>query len=145
MNKNVPAYEWNKNSNWTWEVKNDEYGKWLDQTITIPSGTINANTIKSQYTVPSATKESMIENILSKTEEKGFFGDIVEWLKRDAPKKVTATLNDLHYSSEPVTYERLCEAVYDVGFRATERIEQRMMLGPANEWVQGYFRDFPER
>lgn len=144
-NKNIPTYEWNKNDNWTWEVKNYEYGKWLDQVITVPAGKAAANTIKSKYTVPSPTKESMIEDVLSRTDEKGFFGDVIEWLERDAPRKVAITLNDLHYSSGSITYDRLCEAVYDVGFRANERIERRMMLGSANEWVQGYFRDFPDR
>lgn len=42
-----------------------------------------------------------------------------------------------------MSYERLCETVHSMGFRASDVLERRMILGPSNKWVRKYFEDFP--
>lgn len=93
------------------------------------------------------TDEEMIADILPRTEDEDFFGDMVAWLRRDAPRKLNITLVGLcaPMHTGPVSYERLCEALYQVGFRASEILERRMTLGPSNEWVRKYLEDFPPR
>lgn len=83
--------------------------------------------------------------LLPHMEDKGMFTDIVDWLRKDAPKKLRSVLNglDKHRVLPPVPYEYLCRVVYELEFRANEVVEGRMILGPNNEWVQKYFADFP--
>jgi hypothetical protein len=87
----------------------------------------------------------MIKNLLPHMEDKGMFTDIVDWLRKDAPKKLRGVLNGLYAHLPPVPYEHLCRIVYELGFRANEVVEGRMILGPNDEWVKKYFEDFPLR
>ena len=118
----------------TWEIKSEHYGKWIRETQVV-----------GQWPQPVFVSEgAMIEDILSRTEEKGFFKDIVAWLERDAPRMMRESLRELYVSRpEPVSYERLCEFVYNVGLRASGAIERRMLLEGANKWAEKYFGDFP--
>ena len=84
----------------------------------------------------------MIDDIMNRTEDQGFFKDVVDWLSKEAPRILLNTLEQLCYAG-PVTYSRLCEFLYDIGFRTSELIERRMILGPSNKWVVEYFKDFP--
>lgn len=121
--------------NWTWEIKNN-YGKWLPDTTTIES--------QIKPSEPAPTLESMIKDIQTRVKDKGFFDDMVEWLRKNAPRKLYNALHELSPPMHmgPVFYERLCEVLYHVGFRASERLERRLILGPVNRWVQEYFKDF---
>lgn len=91
------------------------------------------------------TNEEMKANILSRTDEVGFMDDILEWLAQMAPRKIRTFLKSLCPSNVHgiITYDDLCEAVYKLGFRTSETIERRMVIGSANEWAQLYFEDFP--
>lgn len=86
--------------------------------------------------------EPDVEEIARRSQDRGFFHDIVGWLGPNAPKRLKRLLWDLSLA-DAVSYERLCKAVVSVEFRASEVIERRMALGPVNEWVRQYFRDFP--
>jgi hypothetical protein len=88
--------------------------------------------------------EAMIEEILPRTEDKGFFKEIVAWLKEWAPKKLRPALFELNgIKRDPILYEWLCKIVYLMNFRASRNLERRMLLGPSNKWVRKYFEDFP--
>lgn len=140
-NWNIKDYMRQQQNTFTWEyddqnIKDKNYGVW--QPTKIPDNTIEAPVIP--------TEKSMIEDILQHSDDRGFFEDIVDWLKKDAPKKLSSVLHSLHYREKHrVTYEFMCEVVYKIGFRTSERLEQRMMLGPTNKWIQEYFKDFPSR
>lgn len=165
MDSNYKHCTWTHNSNQvkTWEVKDNSQdwpktiittsppSNWPKTTVvstslspyTITSSTITSSTI---YQFPSAPSEDdMIKDILGRTEEYGFFKDILEWLKKDAPKKLRVILRELvsPIHTGHVTYERLCEVMYHIGFKTSELIERRMILGPSNKWVVEYFNDFP--
>lgn len=122
--------------------KNINFGKWTyhskDSDEAIP-------------VAPAPTDKEIIDEILQypSLEDNGFFEDVVDWLRKDAPRKLRAFLNgcktSLRMSCSVPWYETLCEAVFRMGFRASERLEQRMMLGQNNEWVKKYFADFPPR
>ncbi len=116
------------NKNFTWEYKNTTW-------------TSNP----AQPAQPALTDEQMLQKISSCVRDEGFFRDAIDWLKSSAPRKVRPFMQDLCFSfhNSPITYEGLCEAVYKLGFRATEVLERRMILGSANKWVQLYFKDFP--
>jgi hypothetical protein len=87
----------------------------------------------------------MIEDVMSRTEDRGFFRDMVEWLRKDAPKRLRSILGEFvsPMHTGPVAYDRLCEVLCQIGFRTSELIERRMILGPSNRWVVEYFDDFP--
>lgn len=127
-------------SNYTWEVKTYKPGAGA-----VGSNYYPYNPVKEAG--PPPTDEEMIKDILSRAEDGGFFKDMVEWLRRDAPRKLRKALNELRppMHKGPVAYDRLCEVLYQVGFRASEILERRMILGPSNDWVQRYFEDFPKR
>lgn len=128
-----------------WAKKNVNFGKW----------TYHAKDSDKATPVPSPpTDEQMIEVILEHQylEEKDFFLDMVEWLRNDAPKKLRTMLRELwpgntitQRATANLDYERLCEVIYKMGFRASEILERRMTLGQNNEWVKKYFEDFPPR
>lgn len=128
--------KYDEGSKITWDIKVSNSG-----TGGVGSNYYPYNPVKKA--VPPATEEEMIKDILSRTDERGFFEDMVDWLRRDAPRRLQKALKELHAGS--VAYDRLCEVLYHTWFRTTERLERRMMLGPANEWVQKYFKDFPPR
>lgn len=100
------------------------------------------------------TEEETIEEVLRHPNlgDRGFFEEMVSWLRRDAPKKLRVVISNLYpwstglsKANADLSYERLCESVYSMGFRASEMIEKRMILGPSNEWVRKYFADFGPR
>ena len=102
--------------------------------------------------MPPPTDEQMICAIIEHQhlEDKDFFREIVDWLRRDAPRKLRWTLQELWpgdsglaRASADLSYGRLCEVVYKLGFRTSEAIEGRMMLETPNDWVKKYFEDFP--
>lgn len=121
---------------WASAIKNKSFGKWLPQE---PTGPV------TEY-VP-VTDEQIIGEILDhpNLEDRGFFEDMVAWLRMDAPRRLRGMLEDLFpwKTSADFSYERLCEAVYRMGFRASKILERRMILGTSNEWVRKYFEDFP--
>jgi hypothetical protein len=133
----------------TWTINNtDPKHTWENSWVNINN--ISANTppyitVASTIDFVEQTEESMMEDILSRTEDQGFFRDLVEWLRRYAPKKLKRTLKELvaPMHTGAVAYERLCEVVYHIGFRTNELLERRMILGPSNRWVVEYFNDFP--
>ncbi len=120
--------------------KNINFGKWTyhskDSDEAIP-------------VAPAPTDKEMIDEILQhpSLEDKAFFEDVVDWLRKDAPRKLREFLNGCKtgLAFADLSYKTLCEAVFRMGFRASERLEQRMMLGQNNEWVKKYFADFPPR
>lgn len=132
---------------WTWDNKNKD---WMKKSL---SGTwVYEQKGKDPMPAPKPpTDEEMIESILKcgKLQDEGFFLDMVEWLRKDAPKKLRGVLRELHgYPGVPgldvdLSYERLCELVYDVGFRVSEVLKRRMILGDSNRFVKKYFEDFP--
>ena len=101
------------------------------------------------------SNEEMIKILLPHMEDKGMFEDIVEWLRKDAPKKLRGVLNGLRTERgravlsgtdrRQVLYEYLCRVVYELDFRVNEVVEGRMILGTNNQWVKKYFEDFPLR
>lgn len=126
----------NKIENWVVNNTNKNWGKWVYEDK------------DSNERVPwpsPPTDEEMIEDVLSRVEDKGFFTDMMAWLRSDAPRKLRTTVQELHAPLHigPVAYDRLCEVVYQLGFRASEVLERRMILGPTNKWVKKYFGDFP--
>jgi hypothetical protein len=93
--------------------------------------------------MPALTDDRMIESILNHDiEERGFFQEMVAWLRRCALKKLKVALLSI-ITKRDRTYEHLCEVVYKMGFRASDILERRMILGETNEWVRKYFKDFP--
>lgn len=133
---------WNeqaKLSNWiNKNVGDNNWGKWV----------YNAKGSADPKPWPNPTSdEEMIKDIAIRADDPGFFEEMVEWFRRDAPKRLRSALRDLSYPMHmgPVSYDRLCEVVYQVGFRASEALERRMILGPSNKWVRRYFEDFPPR
>lgn len=138
------TYNDNDYNTWPSNIKKENFGhKWIHQPTNTPIP-------------PATTDEQMIEAISEHQylEEKDFFLDMVEWLRKDAPKKLRTMLQELwpwpgwgntitQRATVNLDYERLCEVVYKMGFRASERLERRMMLGQNNEWVKKYFADFP--
>lgn len=125
-----------KNS-FTWEntSTSKDFGKWTFVSHNNPPVEVP----------PPPSNEEMTGRILPHMEDKGMFTDIVDWLRKDAPKKLRSVLNGLdeHRVLPPVPYEYLCRVVYELGFRASDILESRMILGPNNEWVKKYFADFP--
>lgn len=94
---------------------------------------------------PEPSEQEMIEKILTGIDDEGFFRDILDWLKKMAPKKVPRFLEELYIpinSGLTCSYDGLCEIVYKLGFKASETLEHRMILGANNKWVQEYFKDF---
>lgn len=123
------------NDKWTSNIKNDNFGKWIHS---------STNT----YVPPPPTDEQMIKAIHDNQnlEDKDFFREMVDWLRKYAPRKLRVALQELWSAasaSVDLSYERLCEVVYKMAFRASEALEHRMVLGPNNQWVQKYFGDFP--
>lgn len=129
ININKSTWEWDNTST------SKDFGKWTLITSNHPPVELP----------PPPTDEEMIGRILPHMEDKGMFTDIVDWLRKDAPKKLRSALNglDKHRVLPPVPYEHLCRVVYELGFRANEVVEGRMILGLNNEWVKKYFEDFP--
>lgn len=122
----------------TWEFHTENYGKWVRETQATPSEGV----IEAVY----YTDERMIEDILERTEDKEFFREVVAWLKHDSPKKLRPALQELHgVRQSPIKYEWMCELIYNLNFRASEKLEHMMILGQTNEWVKKYFGDFPPR
>jgi hypothetical protein len=126
----LPKYDSNTN---TWSNSGSGYfEKWIEA--------------ESKKTLP--TEQEMIKKILTGVEDVGFFKDILDWLKKMAPKRVPRFLEELYIPLQGdnpglfCSYESLCEIVYKFGFKASETIEKRMILGSNNKWVQEYFRDF---
>lgn len=130
-------------SSWSFNNQDPNWGKWVYQT--------KGSGDPTEW--PSPPKdEQIIGEILehSSLEDRGFFEDMVAWLRKDAPRKLRGMLQDLFpwttglsKASADLSYERLCEVVYRMGFRASEVLERRMVLGPSNKWVKKYFEDFP--
>lgn len=130
--------------NYTWTINNID-PKYTWETNWSKTNSINGIPSITVTSTDDQTDESMIEEILGRTDDQGFFKDLVSWLSVDAPKKVRRTLKEFASPMHTgiITYERLCEVVYRIGFRASELIERRMILGPSNQWVAEYFKDFP--
>lgn len=89
------------------------------------------------------TNDEMKKSVLSRTNEESFVQDILDWLVEMAPRKIRSFLKRLCSHETKITHVDLCESIYAMGFRASEVLERRMILGEANEWVQLYFKDFP--
>jgi hypothetical protein len=164
-NNNHCTWTHNPSQGYTWEIKNNGYDWSKTVTVTSPHNwpntvanwpnTIisnNTNTIPSitvastSFQLPRApTEDDMIEDVMSRTEDRGFFRDMVEWLRKDAPKRLRSILGEFvsPMHTGPVAYDRLCEVLCQIGFRTSELIERRMILGPSNRWVVEYFNDFP--
>jgi hypothetical protein len=130
---------WNKNcyskiKSWGDLYNSKVYGEWKNISNKQPFGSLPTN-------------DEMAKSVLSRVEDRGFFDDCLDWLKSHAPRKIRVFLKGLCPSDSParVTYDDLCRAVYNLGFRTSEILERRMILGPANRWVQDYFKDFPRR
>lgn len=125
--------------------KDVNFGKWVFQ----------PKESNESISVPTPlTDEQMIDEILGHPdlEDKGFFEDMVAWIRMDAPKKLRTMLTNLcpwttglGRASADLSYKMLCRVVYEMGFRASEVLERRMTLGQNNEWVRKYFGDFPPR
>lgn len=128
-----------KMSNWILNnfEKDKNWGKW----------TYTAKGSDPQPWPSPPSEEEMIKDILSRVEDEGFFNDMVAWLRSDAPRKLRPTLRELcaPMHTGPVAYDRLCEVLCQIGFRASEMLEKRMALGPTNVWVRKYFEEFPPR
>lgn len=127
----------------SWTYNNFDYNKNF--------GTWVYDALNKNPATPAQTDKQIIESILEhpNLEDKGFFEDMVAWLRKDAPKKLGSVLNGLYYSgtglgraNADLSYNNLCKMVYSAGFRASEVLERRMILGPTNEWVKKYFEDF---
>jgi hypothetical protein len=115
--------------NWTWEGK--DYASWV-------------KTNSSSYETPAVmTHEEMISDICDRLDESGFFNDCLNWLSRMAPRKISGFLRSLCVGNNRVTYLVLCKAVYNMGFKASDMVERRMIIGETNDWVRMYFEDFP--
>jgi hypothetical protein len=130
----------NNKSTWEWEntSTSKDFGKWTFVSQNNPPVEVP----------PPPSNEEMIKSLLPHMEDKGMFEDIVDWLRKDAPKKLRGLLNGLyaqHMILPPVPYEYLCRVVYELEFRANEVVENRMILGTNNQWVKRYFEDFPLR
>lgn len=123
-------------TNWT-KISKKDFGKWV----------YDANTNMPKPAMP--TEKEMMEDIMPRVADEGFFMDMVAWLKKDAPKRLGSVLAELYRpphaytQAAAIAYDRLCETLYQVGFRASETLERRMILGPSNKWVVEYFKDFP--
>jgi hypothetical protein len=93
----------------------------------------------------TSSSSEMLSDVLSRTDERGFVEDIMSWLQTCAPRKIYGFLKELTFpmSGGFISYELLCERVYELGFRANEIIERRMVLAPSNKWVKLYFEEFP--
>lgn len=128
----------NKIENWVVKNTNKDSGRWTYTAM-------GSDEVKPWPKPP--TDEEMIKDIVSRVEDEGFFRDMVSWLRDDAPRKLRKTLQELQAPMHvgPVAYDRLCEAIYQLGFRASGVLERRMILGPNNKWVEKYFEDFPAR
>lgn len=128
----------------TWENRIDAVPEWFKKTVS--SNNWGEWFDNSNNTQNPLTDEQMVKSILDHEyfEEKGFFQDIVAWLRRNAPKKLWEALLWIYpLRHAKLTYKHLCELVYRMGFKASEIIERRMILGETNEWVREYFKDFP--
>ena len=125
------------NSNWTWE--NKDYASWIKTS----SSWIKNNSNKyDEYDVPAVmTDKEMMSDISDRLDEPGFLDDCLGWLAEMAPRKISAFLRSL--GKNRVNHAALCKAVYDMGFRASEVVERRLILGETNDWVRMYFEDFP--
>lgn len=118
--------------------KDANWGKW--------NYTPKGSTEQQEWPRPPS-EEEMMSDILSRVEDEGFFKDMVVWLKNDAPRKLKQALREMcePMHAGPVAYDRLCEVLYQIGFRANDVLERRMKLGPANDWVRRYFDEFPPK
>jgi hypothetical protein len=144
MDHNYKPHTWtmnNADAKYTWEIKSKAFNKWPTAN-TIPGVTVASTSFQFP---PAPTENEMIEDVMGRTEDRGFFRDMVDWLRKDAPKRLSVMLKELvsPMHTGPVAYDRLCEVLYQIGFRTSELIERRMILGPSNRWVVEYFNDFP--
>lgn len=140
MNNWSSNFSGKSNSNWTWEGK--DYASWIK---TSSSWIKNSNKYE-EYDVPAImTDKDMMSDISDRLDEPGFFDDCLDWLVEMAPRKISGFLRSLCVGNNRVNHATLCKAVYDMGFRASEVVERRMILGETNEWVRMYFEDFPFR
>ena len=127
------SFTW-ENSSESWEnlSASKNFGKW---------------TLISNEYPPLPSEGELIEKLLPHMEDRGMFKDIVSWLWKDAPKKLRRVLNELDtlrgFGGPLVTYFSLCRVVYELGFRANEFVENRMIFGPGNDWAKMYFAEFP--
>lgn len=88
------------------------------------------------------SEASLLEHVLSVCEEGGFLVDVLDHLRRVAPRKVHGFLKRLRFSGD-LGYEFLCSCVYGLEIRMSEVVEKRMVMGSMNKWVRSYFEDFP--
>lgn len=138
---NEKTYVWNNNN---FEKENIKTWDMVSKSNSITWGG-NVNDFGKWAIGWEPTEQEMIEKILTGIDDEGFFRDILDWLKKMAPKKVPRFLEELYIpinSGLTYSYESLCEIVYKFGFRASEVVERRMILGTNNKWVQDYFKDF---
>lgn len=127
------------NDNWTWE--NKDYASWLKSSSWIK----NSNKYE-EYDMPAVMSDKEImSDISDRLDEPGFFDDCLNWLADMAPRKIGGFLRFLYVGNNRITHSVLCKAVYNMGFKASDIIERRMILGETNEWVSMYFKDFPTR
>lgn len=84
----------------------------------------------------------LVNAVVSESKETSFVKEIVSWLQDFAPAKLTVSFV---LRLRQKNYEDLCALVYSLHFRASALVEDIMMLGPSNEFVVKYFRDFPPR
>ncbi len=136
--------EWKK----YWNMKNVDYGI-ESYTKSFEWGVDTANEwgAHPEYSKESELlkSETLEADVRSRFDDDGFIDDILSWLRGNAPRKVYAFLKSLCFPrlSGDIEYVDVCEAVYRMGFRASDVVERRLILGESNAWVRIYFEDFP--
>lgn len=92
------------------------------------------------------TDDELIAKILEKTDEKGFFKDIVKWMRYIlAPTKRRQIMVDIRGSAHTrrLSHSDFCMFIFSSRIRASKPLENRMLLGESNEWTKKYFENFP--
>lgn len=90
--------------------------------------------------------DELIAKILEKTDEKGFFEDMVEWIQYImAPAKRRQIIEDIRGSAyaRKLSHSDFCMFIFSSRIRASKSLENRMLLGESNEWAKKYFENFP--
>lgn len=92
------------------------------------------------------TEDELIAKILEKTDEKDFFEDMVKWIRHTmAPTKRRQIIEDIRDwgRTRRLSHSDFCMHIVSSRIRASEPLENRMLLGEPNEWARKYFENFP--
>ena len=84
--------------------------------------------------------DQLIQSTILGAKEQAFVTEIVNWMRHSAPAKLTTSFV---FRLKNINREQLCGMVYGLQFRASEMVENIMLLGPSNDFVRRYFADFP--